>query len=211
MSWDRVINATIAAGTIVTSLTVVFAYFTYKDEVKAHENEVKAHENEWQAVKADHERGRRIFSMQIFKEYEETLELMRPKLIYSFSDLYDTENRGNMSQHDAKLLFQACDKQQIPSSKNSPKYTCEARGIASSYINRMEYIASAYDNRVADEKIIKDSLAHQVVEHYDYFRAFVNEVRTQTQDPEAWKPLENFVDEMKRQGVLPAPRPPAGP
>lgn len=149
INWNLVSNGLAALGTLGTAVGILVAVNTYH---------------------ADHDRSRRQTSFQLIGEVRKYLRDERDLMIKAFPGLYSGVDMKILSPREAEDLYNAC------SERSSKSFTCDQLGAAGNYLNLLEYVTTAYTNKIADERMIEESLAPTILADYEYFENFVKTV-----------------------------------
>ncbi|MDQ1638092.1 MAG: hypothetical protein QOF62_1431 [Pyrinomonadaceae bacterium] len=177
-------------------------------------------------INEQHTWNRRHFAVEMIREWNNQSSSHKAAIENAYPQLFRDEgpqqSRPRISNDEARRIYFSTkdeeikkkDEDSLKNTSGDPTKTVdptrwETRNHCIALLNYFEFVASAWENQVADRKMVEDSFKKTILRWHHDLEEFMNVMKT-TRGYEPWPPLQRVVTKWKADDEQLKEAPPTG-
>jgi hypothetical protein len=169
-------------------------------------------------INEQHTWNRRHFAVEMIREWNDQSSIHKAAIENAYPALFREEgpqqSRPRIDKDEARrIYFSTKDEGTIKNGGDPTKIVdpvrWETRNHCIALLNYFEFVASAWENQVADRKMVEDSFKKTILRWHHDLEEFMNVMKS-TRGYEPWPPLQRVVTKWKADDAQLQEVPPTG-
>lgn len=166
----------------------------------------------YKAYTAQHEWNRRMYTLELLRNYDRDAKHHSDKLIYYFRGLLYRSQTKSLSEEEAKDIYYLPNPElgteEKPAPNNgkaqktnalTPEQRRERREHVIAFLNYMEFVCKAYEARMVDQQMIYESFSAFFIRRFTYFESIIKLSQMEQSSKDSWAPIVRVVGEWRRR------------
>jgi Domain of unknown function (DUF4760) len=169
-------------------------------------------------IHEQHQWNRRHFAVEMIREWNNQSSLHKAAIENAYPELFREEgpqqSRPRIPKEEARrIYFSTKDEEPKKNGEDPAKIVdpvrWETRNHCIALLNYFEFVAAAWENQVADRKMVEDSFKRTILRWHHDLEEFMNVMKS-TRGYEPWPPLQRVVTKWKADDAQLQEVPPTG-